>query len=277
MHFADPTFLDMIVRRRANYKICNPDNKTRLCWLYADAVTRRVEGDLARVLALQEWVGETAPHVLQHDMRGVSDMYRVHALDIISRGWAACEATSDLFATLCWLAGYPARVVSIQQSMAEPVTGHHVNEVFVEGKWRFIDADLWRRFILPDGALASARDLQRQPEIVEAAEAARSPEDQPKHLPGAAWPLTDAQGEKLYPRLFQVIWMQEGIYSLDGFYGKWLKLTPETEAYLYDPPQHPDVQKLLSGRLPFSYVRDSTKIADHFTQVWDVEWRSWWE
>jgi hypothetical protein len=277
MQFADPTFLDMIVRRRANYKICNPDNKTRLCWLFADAVTRRVEGDLARVTALQEWVGETAPHVLKHDMRGVSDMYRVHALDIISRGWAACEATSDLFATLCWLAGYPARVVSIQQNMAEPVTGHHVNEVFVAGKWRFFDADLWRRFDLPDGMPGSARDLQRQPEIVEAAEAARAPDAQPSSLPGAAWPVTDPQGEKMYHRLFQTIWVQEGLYSLDGFYGQWLKLAPETEVYLYDPPQHPDVQKLLEGRLPFSYVRDSTKIADHFTHAWDVDWRSWWE
>jgi|GEM_PF-1548647 len=277
MQFADPTFVDMVVRRRANYKIVNPDNKTRLCWLYADAVTRHIARDLDRVLALQEWVGETTPHVLQHDMRGVSDMYRVHALDVIARGWAACEATSDVFATLCWLAGYPARVVSIQQDMTEPVVGHHVNEVFVDGQWRFFDADLWRRFALPDGAFGSARDLQRAPEIVAQAEAARRPEDQPPHLRGAAWPVTDAQDEKMYHRLFQVIWVQEGIYSLDGFYGQWLKLTPETEAYLYDPPRHPDVQRLVAGRVPFSYVRDSTKIADHFAHRWDVDWRSWWE
>jgi len=277
MQFADPTFLDMIVRRRANYKICNPDNKTRLCWLLADAVTRRVEGDLARVEALREWAGEAAPHVIGHDIRGVSDMFRVHALDVISRGWAACEATSDVFATLCWLAGYPSRVLSIQQSMEEPVSGHHVNEVFVEGKWRFLDADLWRRFDLPDGLPGSALDLHRQPEIVEQAEAARNPDEQPPNLPGAKWTLEDKDGRKIYPRLFQVIWVQEGIYSLDGFYGKWLKLTPETEAYLYGPPRHPDVQTLLAGRLPFSYVRDSTKIADHFSHVWDVDWQSWSE
>ena len=28
-------------------------------------------------------------------------------------------------------------------------------------------------------------------------------------------------------------------------------------------------------RLPFTYVRDSTKIADHFHHVWDVDWESW--
>lgn len=277
MRFADPTFLDMVVRRRANYKIVNPDNATRLCWLLADAVTRRVEGELARVLALQEWVGETLPHVLRHDLRGVSDMYRVHALEVIKRGWAACEATADVFATLCWLAGYPARVVSIQQAMAEPVVGHHVNEVYVDGGWRFLDADLWRRFPLPDGSLAAVRDLQRDPAIVARAEAARDPAAQPPHLPGAAEPLRDADGAPRYPRLFGVAWMQEGLFSLDGGYGKWLRLTPETEAYLYGPPQHPDTARLLAGRLPFSYVRNSTKVADHFTHPWDVEWGSWWE
>ena len=39
MRFKDPTFVDMVVRRRANYKIANPDNKTRLCYLFADAIT----------------------------------------------------------------------------------------------------------------------------------------------------------------------------------------------------------------------------------------------
>lgn len=277
MKFSDPTFIDMAVRRRANYKICNPDNKTRLCWLYADAITRGVEGDEARVLAIQRWVGEVAPHVLQHDIRGAPDNYRVHALDVIARGWAACEATAELFATLCWLAGYPARVLSIQMNMPEPVSGHHVNEVFVDGKWRFVDADLYRSFRLPDGSLASALDLHLQPDIVREAESGRRPEDLPPELPGAKLPILDKEGQPRYHRLFDVIYIQEGIYSLDGFYGKWLKCTPQTESYLYGAPQHPDVKRLLANRLPFVYVRDSTKIADHFHHVWDVDWESWSE
>jgi hypothetical protein len=50
--------------------------------------------------------------------------------------------------------------------MQEPVVGHHVNEVFVCGRWRFVDADLFRTFRLPDGELASAWDLHHQPQIV---------------------------------------------------------------------------------------------------------------
>jgi len=277
MHFKDPTFADMVVRRRSSYKISNPDSKTRLCYLFAEAITRGIEDDVERVLAIQRWVGETAPHVMCHDVRGVSDMYRVHALDIISRGWAYCEATSELFATLCWLAGYPARILSIQRRMEEPVIGHHVNEVFVHGKWRFIDADLYRCFELPDGSLASALDLHHHPEIVREGEAKRKPEDFPDELPGAKHVYQDEAGHPTYQDFFGVIYVQEGIYGLDEFYGKWLKCTPETEEYLYGPPQHPDVQKLLAGRLPFSYVRDSTKIADHFHHVWDVDWQSWSE
>lgn len=277
MKFTDPTFVDMVVRRRANYKICNPDDKTRLCYLFAQEITRGFESHTDRVLAIQRWVGVAAPHVMRHDTRGVSDMYRVHALDIISRGWAYCEATTELFATLCWLAGYPARILSIQRSMREPVTGHHVNEIFIDGKWRFIDADLYRCFKMPDGSLASALDLHHDPEIVLRSEAQRKPDEFPDELPGAKQAVNDQDGKPMYHELFGVIYVQEGLYSLDGFYGKWLKCTSQTEEYLYSPPQHPDGKKLLGGRLPFTYVRDSTKVADHFEHVWDVDWQSWSE
>ena len=277
MRFKDPTFVDMVVRRRANYKIANPDNKTRLCYLFADAITRNIQGDTEGVLAIQRWVGETAPHIMAHDTRGVSEMYRVHALDIVARGWGYCEATSELFATLCWLAGYPARILSIQQKMEEPVSGHHVNEVFIEGKWRFIDADLYRCFRMPDGELASALDLHHHPEIVRESEARRRPEDFPDELIGAKYVYQDEAGNPTYQDFFSVIYVQEGLYSLDESYGRWLKYTPQTEEYLYGSPQHPDVQRLLSGRLPFTYVRGSTQVADHFHHPWDVDWQSWSE
>ncbi len=277
MRFADPTFVDMALRRRANYKICNPDNKTRICLLLAEQITRGYETNVERVLAIQRWVGVAIPHVMGHDTRGVPDMYRVHALDVIARGWAACEATAETFATLCWLAGYPARVLSIQRAMAEPVTGHHVNEVFIDGRWRFIDADLFRRFTLPDNSLASALDLQRNPAIARDAEAGRKPDQFPPELPGAKWTYQDEHGKPTYQDFFGVIYVQEGIYSLDGFYGKWLRCTPETEAYLYGPPEHPDSRRLLAGRVPFVYVRDTTKVADHFHHPWDAEWGSWAE
>ena len=271
MRFADPTFIDMVVRRRANYKICNPENKTRLCYLFANTIVEGIEDDVERVLAISRWVGATAPHVLQHDVRGVSDNYRVHALDIISRGWGACEAAAELFATLCWLAGHPARTLSIQRDMPEPVIGHHVSEVFIAGQWRFFDADTYRHYRLPDGSLASAWDLHHHPEAVQEAETERVPQHPQEGKQRVSRPIEE------YWKFFGVVYIQEGIYSLDGFFGRWLKCSPQTEQYLYGAPQHPDVRKLLAGRLPFSYVRDSTKIADHFEHAWDVSWESWSE
>jgi len=277
MRFADPTFIDLAVRRRASYKICNPDGKTRLCYLLADAITYGIEASLDRVCALMRWTGVSVPHVIRHDVRGVSDNYRVHALDIISRGWAACEATAEVFATLCWLAGHPSRTLSIQKAMPEPVAGHHVNEIFIDGKWSFFDADTYRYYRLADGSLASAWDLHHHPEVVREAEAKRSPEDLPEELQDVERERQASNFLADYDQLFGVLYVQEGIYSLDGFYGKWLKCTDETADYLYGPPGHPDVKRLVAGRLPFSYVRDSTKIADHFHRVWDVDWESWSE
>lgn len=277
MRFTDPTFVDMVVRRRASYKICNPDNKTRLCYLFAEAITHGIEAGSDRALALLRWVGVTVPHVLRHDMRGVSDNYRVHALDVISRGWAACEATAEVFATLCWLAGYPARVLSVQRDMPEPVSGHHVNEVFLDGMWRFFDADTYRCYKLGDGSLASARDLHHDPEILRKCEVLRNPEDLPQELQAAERERLAGDFSANYEKLFGVIYVQEGVFSLDGAYGRWLKWTPQTDDYLYGAPQHPDVKRLLAGPLPFSYVRDSTKIDDHFHHVWDVDWQSWSE
>ena len=57
MRFADPTFIDLAVRRRASYKICNPDGKTRLCYLLADAITNGIEASFERVCALMRWAG----------------------------------------------------------------------------------------------------------------------------------------------------------------------------------------------------------------------------
>ena len=201
MHFADPTFLDMVVRRRANYKISNPDNKTRLCWLIADAVTRRIEGDLPRVLALQEWVGEALPHVIGHDIRGVSDMYRVHALDVISRGWAACEATSDVFADALLARRLPG--AGALRPAQHGGAGHRPpRERSVCGR----PVALLRR-----RPLAAIRAAGRQSCVGSRpaaqpgrsswqAEAARDPEAQPKNLPGAQWAMTDGRGREVLPQ-----------------------------------------------------------------------------
>jgi hypothetical protein len=270
--FDDPTFVDSVVRRRANYKIADFNGDTRILLLLAEAITAPYPNDRERILALQKWVCGTVPHVGygQIDTRGRNDFYKVHALDIIRRGYAACEGTAETFATLAWLAGYPSRVLSIQVSAPDQasVFGHHVNEVFMDGKWVFIDADLYRHFELPDGTQANALDLHENPDIVVQTEAHRPKFDGLLSFLNEPW----IQVEYTKKNLFHAIWVQEGIYSLDGEYGRWIKLTPETREYLYSGAKDPDVVRLLKKRLPFEYLRDSSRIDDHFRYRWEAPW-----
>ena len=268
--FDDPTFIDAAVRRRANYKIADFNGDTRLLLLLADAVTARYETGRARIRALQQWVCGAVPHVGGMDERGRNDFYKLHALEIIRRGHALCEGTAETFAAMAWLAGYPSRVLSIQVAAPDQahVYGHHVNEVFLDGKWVFVDADLYRFFDLPGGVPASALDLRQHPEIVAAAGAERPA------FTGLLSFLNAESIRTMYTRknLFHTIYVQEGIYSLDAAYGRWIKLTPDTKDYLYSVPRHPDVRRLLNERLPFIYLRDSTRIEDHFDYRWEAPW-----
>jgi hypothetical protein len=268
--FDDATFIDGVVRRRANYKIADFNGDTRVLWLLADAITAPYGTAKERILALQRWVCAAVPHVNGVDRRGRNDFYRIHALEILRRGYAHCEGTAETFAAMSWLAGYPARVLSIQVEAPDQagVWGHHVNEVFFDGKWVFVDADLYRFFELPGGEPANALELKERPEIVAAAEARRPSFD------GLLSFLNEPAWRQMYSRknLFHTIYVQEGIYSIDGEYGRWIKLTPETKAYLYDGPKHPDVVRLLKDRLPYSYLRDSTRIEDHFDFRWEAPW-----
>jgi transglutaminase-like putative cysteine protease len=268
--FDDPTFIDAAVRRRANYKIADFNGATRLLWLLADAITAPYRTDLDRVLALQKWVCGAVPHVGGMDLRGANDFYKIHALEIIRRGFANCEGTAETFAAMAWLAGYPSRVLSIQVEAPRQadVYGHHVNEVFLNGKWVFVDADYYRFFKLPDGSPANALDLHERPEIVVEAESRRPAFD------GLLSFLNAPSIREIYTKknLFHTIYVQEGIYSIDGEYGRWIKLTPKTRGYLYSGPRHPDVVRLLQTRLPYTYLRDSTKIDDHFHYRWEAPW-----
>ncbi len=268
--FDDPTFIDGAVRRRANYRIADFNGDTRILWLLADAITAPYETDRDRILTLQKWVCAAVPHVNGMDSRGRNDFYKIHALDILRRGHAHCEGTAETFAAMAWLAGYPSRVLSIQVEAPDQagVYGHHVNEVFFEGKWVFLDADLYRFFELPGGVPASALDLHEHPEIVIAAEARRP------NFDGLLSFLNEPAWRQIYTKknLFHTIYVQEGIYSIDGEYGRWIKLTPETKEYLYSGPKHPDVVRLLKGRLPYSYLRDSTRIEDFFDFHWEAPW-----
>lgn len=273
----DPTFIDFAVRKRASYKIWGEGHKSRMLWLLAEAVTSKYATDREKIIGLAAWVCAAVPHIIAHDARGQSDHYMIHAYDVVARGWAACEATTEVFATMCWLAGYPSRIISIQTDMPEPISGHHVTEAFVEGKWCFIDADMFRCFKIEDGTLGNCLELRDRKELIQEREQERAKKtwEEPLHRLND-FKYMDDDGRSTYAPLFGNIYIQEGIYSLDGYYGRWIKCTPETQQYLYGPPQHPDVVELLKKPLPFVYIRPTTKIDDHFHYPWEPPYNVHW-
>jgi hypothetical protein len=54
--------------------------------------------------------------------------------DLLKRGAMMCNEVARLFACLCQVAGLPARL------MGSHISGHMMNEVYVEGRWWWVDA-----------------------------------------------------------------------------------------------------------------------------------------
>ena len=275
MEFGDLTFIDAMVRRRQHYRIDSHGDKTRICWLLADAIMSAYNTDRERLIGLMEWTCKTVPHVGGVDYRGRTDFFRLHALDIIARGFGACEATSEVFITLAWLAGYPARRIAISSPPdVKGRLGHTVGEVYIpqDGKWSFIDPDLHRYFILEDGTLGNAMELREYPEITQKCELQWKEKKWKGELAFLNnYRYLDDRGCPRYQTMFQgEIQVQEGTYSLDGFYGRWIKLSAEKVSYLYGGPKHPDVRKLLEKRLPFVYTLPSTHRKNYFNYLWDL-------
>ena len=79
--------------------------------------------------------------------------------ELIARGEWLCEGLSRLYVPLCEVAGIPGRI------LYHVIGGHVTAEVFV-GAWAYVDPRMGVYFRKPDGGLASAWDLWRDPSIM---------------------------------------------------------------------------------------------------------------
>ena len=70
-------------------------------------------------------------------------------------GWAICGQMAAMLHALYHAAGLRARQIG--------VPGHNLCEVFYDGRWHILDADMWTWFRHPDGHLASAYELATNP------------------------------------------------------------------------------------------------------------------
>ncbi len=80
--------------------------------------------------------------------------------ELIKKGERFCERVSRLMCALCEIAGIPCRM------MQHLVRGHTTCEVFIEGKWAFVDPRYATFYIGADGRLLSVEEILADPDVI---------------------------------------------------------------------------------------------------------------
>jgi len=88
--------------------------------------------------------------------------------EIVLKGGGQCNETARLLTTILAVAGIPARQIGHWSAAfrdAGPRVGHMTNEVYVNGKWVYVDAT--KGLMVPRGkGWASAWDLRQNPDLI---------------------------------------------------------------------------------------------------------------
>lgn len=81
--------------------------------------------------------------------------------DLMKRGAIMCNEVSRLYACLCQIAGLPARLYCAH------ISGHMMNEIFIDGRWAWVDSMCGLMPVRDDGELASGWELHLEPKLWE--------------------------------------------------------------------------------------------------------------
>ena len=239
-----PTFLDLMMYNRGHDRVF----ENRMLLLLAQALTHTYKTDREKVLALNQWtkINVVKGAFSQGYPTGVyTGGYLMKAEELVRRGFAICGGISEVFATMAWLAGYPARRVSIFSS--NQIAGHATVEVLLEGKWSIIDPTFDEVYPCDDGSLAGAADLHKSPELV-----ARS---------------TARKGLELYYSAFDIM---ETVWSVDGFHGMRFRYTPETEKFLYGMTKNKQLLELLETKQITHYYTAFNPLMEYMDAITEI-------
>ncbi len=129
------------------------------CWSVEEIVretTRGIQSDREKALALHRF---GMRHFIHFD--GPKEERNEYITDPVKLsavyGYALCGNNSSAMNALYSAAGLKAR----KRSMP----GHSIPEVWFEGKWNYIDTDMFGYVFLPDGKIASVDELVREPDL----------------------------------------------------------------------------------------------------------------
>ncbi len=129
------------------------------CWSVEEIVretTRGMRSDREKALALHRFGMQ---HFIHFDgPKEERDEYITDPLKLIAvYGYALCHNNSSAMIALYNAAGLKGR----QRDMR----GHSIAEVWFEGKWNYIDTDMFGYVLHPDGRIASVDELTRDPDL----------------------------------------------------------------------------------------------------------------
>jgi hypothetical protein len=117
--------------------------------------TKGCNTDREKVLGLIAYVRD-----LKEKSHGYDYFYGGTEEDLIKKGERFCERVARLFCALCEIASIPCRTVH------HTIGGHLTNEVYIEGKWGYMDPRFGLFYLSEDGKLASVEEITENPDII---------------------------------------------------------------------------------------------------------------
>jgi hypothetical protein len=124
---------------------------------YLSSLVARLVGTRGRTQAALEAIVRFTQEAIYHNPLEQPPL-SLHPYDIIQLGEGRCGHVAQVVTHLLRRAGFAARI--------RQFPAHVIAEVFLDGQWRIIDADVFKNGIMPKnerGELMSMRDLDRQP------------------------------------------------------------------------------------------------------------------
>lgn len=118
--------------------------------------TKGAATDRERVLGLMCYIRD-----LKDKSRGNDYFYGGTEEELIKKGERYCERVSRLMCALCEIARIPSRIIFHVSG------GHLTNEVFIDGKWSYIDTRFGLFYLDKDGKMMSVTEIMANPDAID--------------------------------------------------------------------------------------------------------------
>ena len=117
--------------------------------------TKNCKTEREKVLGLVAYIRD-----LKKKSHGYDYFYGGTEEELIKKGERYCERVARLMCALSEIAGIPCRTVH------HTIGGHLTNEVYIDGKWGYVDPRFGLFYLGEDGRLLSVTEITRNPEVI---------------------------------------------------------------------------------------------------------------